>query len=53
VVAREGEAARLGVSGVPFFIVEEQWAISGAQPSDTWVDALRQIASQRQEAPAG
>jgi predicted DsbA family dithiol-disulfide isomerase len=53
VVAREGEAARLGVSGVPFFIVEDQWAISGAQPSDTWVDALRQIASQGQEAPAG
>jgi predicted DsbA family dithiol-disulfide isomerase len=53
VVAREGEAARLGISGVPFFIVEEQWAISGAQPSEAWADALRQIASQRQEARAG
>ena len=52
-IARESEAARLGVSGVPFFIVEEQWAISGAQSSETWIDALRQIASQRQQAPAG
>jgi predicted DsbA family dithiol-disulfide isomerase len=48
VVAHEGEAAGLGVSGVPFFLVEGQWAISGAQPSETWVDALRQIASQSQ-----
>jgi predicted DsbA family dithiol-disulfide isomerase len=53
VIAREGEAARLGVSGVPFFVVERQWAISGAQPAEAWVDALRQIASQRQEAQAG
>lgn len=53
VIAREGEAARLGVSGVPFFIVEEQWAISGAQPSETWADALRQIASEQQDARAG
>jgi predicted DsbA family dithiol-disulfide isomerase len=53
VIAREGEAARLGISGVPFFVVERQWAISGAQPAEAWVDALRQIASQRQEAQAG
>ena len=53
VVAREGAAPRLGVSGVPFFVVDEQWAISGAQPSATWVDALRQIASQREDARAG
>jgi predicted DsbA family dithiol-disulfide isomerase len=46
VVAQEAEAAGLGVSGVPFFLVEGQWAIEGAQPSSTWVDALRQIASQ-------
>jgi predicted DsbA family dithiol-disulfide isomerase len=53
VVTREGEAARLGASGVPFFVVDRMWAISGAQPSAAWVDALRQIASQRQQARAG
>jgi predicted DsbA family dithiol-disulfide isomerase len=53
VVAREGEAARLGVSGVPFFVVERQWAISGAQPAAAWVEALRQIASQQGQARAG
>ncbi len=48
VVTQEAEAAGLGISGVPFFLVEGQWAIEGAQPSATWVDALRQIASQPQ-----
>jgi predicted DsbA family dithiol-disulfide isomerase len=53
VVTREREAARLGASGVPFFVVDRQWAISGAQASAAWVDALRQIGSQRREARAG
>lgn len=42
VVATEAQAAEIGVSGVPFFIVDRSWAMSGAQPSDQWVAALRQ-----------
>jgi predicted DsbA family dithiol-disulfide isomerase len=43
-VAREQERNRQrGISGVPFFIVNQQYGISGAQPVDTFVQALRQI----------
>ena len=33
---------RYGVNGVPFFIIDHQAALSGAQPSDAFVAALRQ-----------
>lgn len=36
----------LGVSGVPAFIVEGRYLISGAQPPDVLADSLRQIASE-------
>lgn len=41
---REDErvAARIGVSGVPFFIVGERHALSGAQPPEAIVQALQQ-----------
>ena len=41
------EAAARGVSGVPFYIVNDRYGISGAQPADVLADALRQIASER------
>jgi predicted DsbA family dithiol-disulfide isomerase len=44
VLAAERRAAELGVSGVPFFIVDGRWAVSGAQPAAAWVEALRQVA---------
>ena len=37
-------AQRMGVSGVPFFIVDGKYAISGAQGVDVFVKALKQIA---------
>jgi predicted DsbA family dithiol-disulfide isomerase len=33
-------ARRLGISGVPFFIFEQRYALSGAQPVDVFVQAL-------------
>ena len=50
VVAAERRAGELGISGVPFFIVDRAWAVSGAQPASAWVEALRQAAAR---APAG
>jgi len=41
---RIAEAAARGVSGVPFFIVNGKYAISGAQPADILVSAFNQIA---------
>jgi predicted DsbA family dithiol-disulfide isomerase len=42
VVAMEGQMTALGVSGVPFFIIDKQWALSGAQTPDIWIRALRE-----------
>jgi predicted DsbA family dithiol-disulfide isomerase len=38
----ERQAAGLGIQGVPFFIVDQAWAISGAQPPDQWIAAIRE-----------
>lgn len=35
------EAAALGCTGVPFFVFNRKFAVSGAQPVRTFVDALR------------
>lgn len=46
-VNAEIEAAhRMGVQGVPFFLVDTQYAISGAQPPEALAQAFRQIASE-------
>ncbi|SIS42739.1 DsbA family oxidoreductase [Salimicrobium flavidum] len=39
----EREAYQLGVQGVPFFVINRKYAISGAQPKDTFEDALQQV----------
>lgn len=35
-----------GISGVPFYIINNQYGISGAQPSDVFIQALKQIGSE-------
>jgi predicted DsbA family dithiol-disulfide isomerase len=39
--ADEREAAELGVTGVPFFVVDGRFGIPGAQDEDTILDVLR------------
>lgn len=47
-VKDEVEAARgMGVTGVPFFIVDGKYGIGGAQTPDVLADALRQIAAEK------
>ena len=41
----EAEAQRIGVTGVPFIILDRRLAVSGAQPVELMQDALRQAAS--------
>ena len=36
------EAQNIGVSGVPFFVLNNKYAVSGAQPVEVFVDALTQ-----------
>lgn len=43
-------ARELGISGVPFFLFEGTWGVSGAQPADVLADALRQVEAELQKA---
>jgi predicted DsbA family dithiol-disulfide isomerase len=40
--ADEAEATALGVTGVPFFVVDRRFGVSGAQPADLLLDVLEQ-----------
>ncbi|RDI65682.1 DsbA family oxidoreductase [Nocardia pseudobrasiliensis] len=40
--ADEQEAARLGATGVPFFVFDRKYGVSGAQPPEVFAQALRQ-----------
>jgi predicted DsbA family dithiol-disulfide isomerase len=40
-------AARMGVSGVPFFIIDGKYGLSGAQPPEAILSALRKVAEER------
>ncbi|MDL2398661.1 DsbA family oxidoreductase [Rhizobium mayense] len=46
-------AQKIGVTGVPFFIFDQQYAVSGAQTPDVLAGALRDIAKMKAEARAG
>ena len=37
----EREARALGISGVPFFVLDRTYGVSGAQPAEVMLDALR------------
>jgi predicted DsbA family dithiol-disulfide isomerase len=40
VAGHEQDAGRLGIGGVPFFIVDGRWSVSGAQPVEVWREVL-------------
>ena len=40
------EAQQIGVKGVPFFVIDRKYAISGAQPTEAFASALRQAAEE-------
>jgi predicted DsbA family dithiol-disulfide isomerase len=39
--ADEDQAARLGISGVPFCVIDGKYGVSGAEPQETFAQALR------------
>jgi predicted DsbA family dithiol-disulfide isomerase len=48
VQAVQGEiatASRMGVTGVPCFLLEGKYAVMGAQDAETLADAIRQVAA--------
>ncbi|MFF0613866.1 DsbA family oxidoreductase [Nocardia tengchongensis] len=40
--ADEAEAARFGARGVPFFVLDRKYGVSGAQPAEVFAQALEQ-----------
>ncbi|MBY3208435.1 DsbA family oxidoreductase [Rhizobium laguerreae] len=53
IVAEIKAAQEMGVNGVPFFIFDQQYAVSGAQTPDVLANALRDIAKAKTEARSG
>jgi len=43
VKADEQEARTLGISGVPFFVIDQKYGISGAQPTELFQQTLAQV----------
>jgi hypothetical protein len=39
--ADEERAAAFGISGVPFVVIDERYGVSGAQPSEVFLQALQ------------
>lgn len=50
VIGLEDHAAKVGVTGVPFFIVDGKLAVSGAQTPDVWAQVFQKVAADRQAA---
>ncbi|MFE5634139.1 DsbA family oxidoreductase [Streptomyces sp. NPDC056543] len=51
--ADEREAAELGANGVPFFVLDRRYGISGGQPAEVFTQALEQAWQGRALQPAG
>jgi predicted DsbA family dithiol-disulfide isomerase len=45
--ADEDEARRLGITGVPFFVFDRRYGLSGAQPAATFTEVLERAWSER------
>lgn len=43
----QAQAADYGITGVPFYVVDGRYGISGAQRPETFTEALRQVAAER------
>jgi len=50
--ADEREACELGINGVPFFVIDERFAVSGAQPAELLLGALKRAFADRAAQPA-
>lgn len=48
--ADERQAASLGITGVPFFVFDRKYAVSGAQPAEALLEVLEKVWSDDEEA---
>jgi predicted DsbA family dithiol-disulfide isomerase len=49
--ADAAEAHALGASGVPFFVIDRRFGVSGAQPAEAFLQALRTAYAAETEDP--
>ncbi|RXZ02318.1 DsbA family oxidoreductase [Fictibacillus sp. S7] len=47
--ADEEEGSRLGITGVPFFVFNQKYGVSGAQPEDVFTEVLEKVKKEEQE----
>ncbi|VEF49637.1 protein disulfide isomerase [Bacillus freudenreichii] len=47
----EQMAQQMGVGGVPFFVINQKYGISGAQPTETFLSALEKVWQEEQSGP--
>lgn len=52
VKADMAQAVEYGIQGVPFFVIDARYGISGAQETATFVAALQRAAAERESTPA-
>lgn len=45
--ADEAQAASYGIQGVPFFVIDGKYGVSGAQPADAFAQILREVWDER------
>ncbi len=51
--ADQAQASAYGITGVPFFVIDGKYGVSGAQPADAFAQIVRQVWAERHEvAPA-
>lgn len=48
--ADQREAMAYGIQGVPFFVIDGRYGVSGAQPAGVFAEALSQVAAEREVA---
>jgi predicted DsbA family dithiol-disulfide isomerase len=51
--AEEAAGHRMGIRGVPYFVLNGRYTIAGAQPPDMFVSALQKVEADRAERKAG
>ncbi len=47
--ADQAQAVSYGINGVPFFVVDGKYGVSGAQPANAFAQIVRQVWAERQE----
>ncbi|WP_096437904.1 DsbA family oxidoreductase [Alteribacter populi] len=49
VLQDQQEGTQIGVQGVPFFVFNQKYAVSGAQPTDAFLEVLEKVRKEEQE----